>query len=217
MQNKTLPLIGALLAALAAIGIAALVAWHQLSGGATGVTRGDGEAVVAPGVSIGGSFSLINSEGEMVTDQDFRGTYTLIYFGYTFCPDVCPTELSSMAAALDILSQTDPGAEQQVTPVFVTIDPVRDTQEVVGSYAAAFYPRMVGLTGSEAQVDEAARKFRVFYSKGEDEGDGFYLMNHSSFTYLIGPDGSFLTMINGGTSPDSIANVLRRYIGGATS
>lgn len=212
MQRKTLPLIGAMLAALAAIGLAALVVWNQLSGGSDDVARGDGEAVVAPGLSVGGEFELVNQDGETVTEDTYAGQFMLVYFGYSSCPDVCPTELSGMATAIDILAERDPAAAEKVTPVFITIDPARDTVDVLKDYAPAFHPRMVGLTGSAEDIEAIARKYRVYYAKGQQIDEEFYLMNHSGYVYLMGPDGAFVTMFHGGTDPDSIAKALQRYV-----
>lgn len=211
MQRKTIPLIGAMLAALAAIALAALVVWHQMSGSG-GTARSNGEAVVAPGIEMGGAFTLTDQTGAQVTDEAYRGQFMLMYFGYTSCPDICPTELSSMAAALDILEEGNAAASEKITPVFVTIDPERDTVELIAEYAAAFHPRMVGLTGPLTDIDAMARKYRVFYSKGTMDEDGFYLMNHSGYVYLMGPDGSFVTMFQGGTNPADIAEALNRYV-----
>ncbi len=215
MQRKTIPLIGAMLAALAAIGLAALVVWNQLSGSSDGVARGDGEALVAPGLEVGGAFELTNHKGETVTQDTFQGQFLLVYFGYSSCPDVCPTELSSMAAAIDILAERDAAAAEKVTPVLITIDPARDTVDVLKDYAPAFHPRLVGLTGSDEAIEAVARKFRVYYGRGQQIDDEFYLMNHSGYVYLMGPGGGFVTMFNGGTAPESIANALQRYVAAA--
>ncbi|MDW3205697.1 MAG: SCO family protein [Alphaproteobacteria bacterium] len=217
MQRKTIPLIGAMLAALAAIGLAALVVWNQLSGSSDRAARGDGEAVVAPGLEVGGDFELVNHKGETVTQNTFEGGFMLVYFGYSSCPDVCPTELSSMAAAIDILAERDAEAAQQITPVLITIDPARDTVEVLKDYAPAFHPRLVGLTGSDEEIDKIARKYRVYYARGQQIDDEFYLMNHSGYVYLMGPDGDFITMFHGGTDPESIANALQRYVAAAAT
>jgi protein SCO1/2 len=221
MQRRTLPLIGAMLAALAAIGLAAVIVWTQIAAN-TGdrAARNPAEVVVAPGLQVGGDFALVNQAGETVTESDFRGRYMLVYFGYASCPDVCPTELASMAAAVDILAESAPDAAAQVTPVFVTVDPARDTQAVLEDYVAAFHPRMVGLTGSEAAISDIARDYRVYYAKGERVDDAFYLVNHSSYIYLMGPDGDFITMFRGGSAPQALADAMRRYItggAGATS
>ncbi|MDF1748716.1 MAG: SCO family protein [Alphaproteobacteria bacterium] len=215
MNRKALPIIGVMLAALAAIGLAALVAWNQLAGTGheQGVSR-SGEALVAPGITVGGSFELINQDGEKVTQDSFPGQYMLIYFGYSSCPDVCPTELSSIAAAMDLVAEKKPAIAAQVTPVFITIDPARDTPAMMKDYVAAFHPRLVGLTGSEGAIADIARKFRVFYSKGTEIEGGFYLMNHSGYVYFMAPDGSFVTMFHGGSAPETMAEAITRYVSG---
>lgn len=218
MNRKALPIIGVMLAALAAIGLAALVAWNQLAGTGheQGVSR-SGEALVAPGITVGGSYDLINQNGQKVTQDSFPGQYQLIYFGYTSCPDVCPTELSTIAASLDMVAEEKPDVAKQVTPIFITIDPARDTTELMQDYVTAFHPRLVGLTGSDAAIADIARKFRVFYSKGTEIEGGFYLMNHSGYVYLMGPDGSFVTMFHGGTAPETMAEAITRYVSGTAS
>lgn len=141
---------------------------------------------------IGGPFSLIDGDGRPVTDRDYRGQYVLLYFGYTFCPDICPTTLNEVAVAM-----RDLGANAgRVRPLFITVDPERDRPQAVKEYAAAFYPRMVGLTGTVAQVARVAREYRVSYAAhrtGPDAGD--YTVDHSSLLYLVGPDGRFLAPI----------------------
>ncbi|WP_413204548.1 SCO family protein [Rhodospirillum sp. A1_3_36] len=169
---------------------------------------GEGEA------AIGGPFELVNGQGEAVTDKDFAGKDMLIYFGYTYCPDVCPTNLSLIGAALDKLT---PEQREHITPIFITIDPERDTPDVVGNYATAFYPTMVGLTGTPEQVAAAARAYKVYYKKVEEKGDAPYLMDHSSITYLMGPDGKFLTHFSHGTTPEKMAEILGKYLSGSIS
>jgi protein SCO1/2 len=136
----------------------------------------------------------------------------LIYFGYTYCPDVCPTELGVMTQALD---QLGPKAEQ-VRPVFITIDPDRDTVAHMKDYVALFHPRMVGLTGTPEQVRDAARAYRVYYAKApqKDGKPDEYLMDHSSFIYLMGPDGKFVGVYPGGTGADKIVQDLSGRIAG---
>jgi protein SCO1/2 len=169
---------------------------------------GEGEA------AIGGPFELVNGQGETVTEKDFAGKEMLIYFGYTYCPDVCPTSLSLIAAALDMLT---PEQREKITPIFISIDPERDTPDVVGTYAKAFYPTMVGLTGTPEQVTAAARAYKVYFKKVEEKGDAPYLMDHSSIVYLMGPDGKFLTHFSHGTTPDKMAEILGKYLSGSTS
>lgn len=133
---------------------------------------------------IGGPFSLVDHEGRPVTQDTFKGRFMLVYFGYTFCPDICPTALTEMGGALDILGED--GAT--VTPVFITIDPERDRPEPLKEYLAFFHPRLVGLTGTPEQVAAAAKAYKVVFAKAaEDE----YLMDHTSKIYLMGPDGAY--------------------------
>jgi protein SCO1/2 len=156
--------------------------------------------------SIGGPFELVNQDGETVTQDDFKGKYMLAYFGYTFCPDVCPTELQVMGTAMDMM----PGdVAKEITPVFFTVDPERDTVEAIAEYVPYFHDRMVGLTGTVEQTTAAAKAYRVYYAKaipeGEPEDTDTYLMDHSSFVYLMDRDGQFVRHFNYGTSPEDMA------------
>ena len=142
-----------------------------------------------------------------MSEQDFAGKPMLIYFGYTFCPDVCPTELSAMSQALDLLG--DDAAEIQ--PVFITIDPARDTTEQMAEYVAHFYPTMVGLTGSVEQVAGAAKAYRVYYARGPGEDDA-YLMDHSSFIYVMDAGGKYRAHFGPNTAPEEMARRLRELL-----
>lgn len=157
---------------------------------------------LAQGVTLGGPFSLVDHTGRSVTERDFAGRLLLVYFGFTYCPDVCPTELGTIAAAIDAMG----AAGERVTPVFVTIDPERDTPAAMADYVARFHPRMVGLTGSAEQVAQAARAFRVYYAKVRPRDAGDYLMDHSSFIYLVGPDGRVRALFRPETAPEAIAS-----------
>lgn len=157
---------------------------------------------------IGGSFTLVDGTGATRTDEDFRGRLMLVYFGFTYCPDVCPTELQAMGQAVDLL-----GAKaESVQPIFVTIDPERDTPQMVGQYVESFHPRMIGLTGTPEQVAAAAKAYRVYYRKAEVEGASDYLMDHSSIVYLMGRDGKFLTHFSHGTSPQDMAKGISKHL-----
>ena len=145
-----------------------------------GPAGGSGEALV------GGPFRLTNHLGQTVTDADFRGKYMLVFFGFTFCPDICPTELQVMTHALETMGTS--GA--RITPVFVTIDPERDTPDVMKAYVENFGPKLVGLTGTPEQIASVAKAYRVYYKKSGESAD--YLMDHSSIIYLMGPDGRFV-------------------------
>lgn len=153
------------------------------------------------GMALGGAFSLVDQAGRPVTEADFAGRWLLVYFGYTYCPDVCPTELGIVAAALDTMGP----AGEAVTPVLVTIDPERDTPAQLADYVSRFHPRMIGLTGSPEQVAQAARAYRVYYAKTRPAGAGDYLMDHSGFVYLVGPDGRVRSLFRPETSPEAMA------------
>jgi protein SCO1/2 len=158
---------------------------------------------------IGGPFELVGKDGKTVTDKDFRGRYMLVFFGFTHCPDICPAELQVMSAALDDLGDK----ADQVVPVFITVDPERDTPELVTAYVENFGPNFVGLTGSLEAVDKAAKAYRVTYQKFQEEGAGDnYSVDHSALVYLMGPDGKFVTHFPYGTSPEKMADTLRRYL-----
>jgi len=142
-------------------------------------------AVIAGGkAAIGGPFTLVNSKGETVTDKDIITGPTLIYFGYTFCPDVCPFDTARNAEAIDILDTKG----INVKPVFISIDPARDDPETVGDFVENIHPRMIGLTGTPAQVKAASKAYKTYYRKNGDDPED-YLVDHSTFSYLVGPDG----------------------------
>jgi protein SCO1/2 len=141
---------------------------------------------------VGGAFTLQNGDGRQVSSRDFRGKYMLIYFGYSFCPDVCPTTLTEMSDALDRLG---PKADK-LQPIFITVDPKRDTPSVVKQYASAFGPRLIGLTGSPEQIAQVAKEYRVYYAEHRTgPGANDYTLDHSSIIYLMGPDGKFVAPI----------------------
>lgn len=157
---------------------------------------------------VGGPFSLTNQDGRKVTEKDFLGKYMLVFFGYTFCPDVCPTELQVMTAALD---QLGPAADK-IQPIFVSIDPERDTPEVLKSYVANFGPRLIGLTGTPEEVAAAAKAYRVYYAKTATAGSSDYLMDHSSIIYLMGPDGRFVRHMAYTTDAAKLAQELKETL-----
>jgi cytochrome oxidase Cu insertion factor (SCO1/SenC/PrrC family) len=163
---------------------------------------GGGDGIVSGVPSIGGPFTLINAEGKPVTDRDFLGKYMLIYFGYTFCPDICPTTLAKMAAALDKL-----GAKaDRVQPLFITIDPRRDTPSLIGQYTAALSSRLIGLTGTAEQVASVEKEYRVYAAEHRTgNGPDDYTMDHSEIVYLMGPDGRFVAVIRADDDADAMA------------
>ncbi|SFT96566.1 SCO family protein [Sedimentitalea nanhaiensis] len=156
---------------------------------------------------IGGPFELVNSQGQTVTDKDVLTEPSLIYFGYTFCPDVCPLDVARNAVAIDILEERD----QMVTPVFISIDPARDTPEAVGDFAVNLHERMIGLTGSPEQVKAASQAYKTYYKAHEAE-DEFYLVDHSTFSYLVLPDYGFVEFFRRDVSPDEMADQIGCFL-----
>ncbi|MEX0759198.1 MAG: SCO family protein [Tistlia sp.] len=201
----------ALLVAVVALGYAAWRFYDVNDPGTGQSASGQGASGQA---AIGGPFTLVDQHGQTRTRDDFAGQYRLIYFGYTYCPDVCPVALWNMTQALDELEQSDPEVAAQVTPIFFTIDPERDTVEHLAGYAESFHPRLVALTGTPEQVAETAKAYRVFYRKVEDEGASDYLMDHSSFIFLMGPDGRYLTHGTHQDAPDALAAMISQAVAG---
>jgi protein SCO1/2 len=167
-----------------------------------------GGVQLAQGVSLGGPFTLVDHTGKTVSERDFAGRSLLVYFGFTYCPDVCPTELGTIAAALDAMGP----AGERVTPVFISVDPERDTPEAMADYVSRFHPRMVGLTGSAEQVAQAARAYRVYYAKVQPRDTTAYLMDHSSFIYFVGPDGRVRSLFRPESTPEAIANAVNAQL-----
>jgi len=158
---------------------------------------------------VGGPFAMVDQDGRRVTEKDFLGKYMLVFFGYTYCPDVCPTELQVMTAALD---QMGPEAAR-IQPVFVSIDPERDTPAVLKAYVGNFGPRLIGLTGTAEEVAAIAKSYRVYYAKAANSGSGTdYLMDHSSIIYLMGPDGRFVTHMAYTTDATKLAAELKETL-----
>ena len=176
-------------------------------------TPGGREAGPPPleGASIGGDFALIDKAGKTVRFHDFAGQYRIVYFGYTFCPDACPLDVQKMMQGYAKFAKAEPQVAGRVQPLFVSIDPARDTPAAVGEFAAAFSPRLIGLTGSEAQVAAAAKMFKTYYTKGEPTTDGGYLMDHSRIAYLMDPAGKPLALLPIDQSADAVAESLAKW------
>jgi cytochrome oxidase Cu insertion factor (SCO1/SenC/PrrC family) len=155
----------------------------------------------------GGPFTLIDQTGKTRRDTDFRGRLMIVYFGYTFCPDVCPADLMSISQALEALGQ----AAEGVRPVFITIDPERDTK-VLAEYLAAFHPSFVGLTGSAEDIRKVANSYKAFYVKVPGERSGEYSIDHTGAIYLMGRGGEYLGFLPPQTSPGRLTEVLRKYL-----
>ena len=164
------------------------------------------------GADIGGDFTLVGKDGNDVHWSDFDGKYRMVYFGYTFCPDICPTDVQRMARGLNLFAKKNPELAAQVQPIFISIDPERDTPEAVGQFAAAFSDRLIGLTGSPEQVKQAADTFRVFYSKGAESSAGGYLMDHSAVTYLFGKKGEPIATLPTDQGAEAVATELAKWV-----
>jgi len=174
--------------------------WHESE-----MVPGLGRSVVNGQATVGGPFHLTDQNGKPVSDADFHGRYMLIYFGYSFCPDVCPTTLSIIAQALDKM-----GADSaRIVPIFITVDPARDTPKVLADYMKAFGPRFVGLTGNDAEVKAVEKEYRVYAAKRPLE-NGNYGMDHSSVIYLMGPTGKMVSFYDEAISPDDLAKDLKK-------
>ncbi|MEE3625546.1 SCO family protein [Nitrospirillum sp. BR 11752] len=216
-------LIRLLVTLVPALAFAALVAWwlgappssrpasSASSTGAAPASGGGGQIV--PGVAVGGPFTLVDQSGKTVTEKSYTGFWRLMFFGYTFCPDICPTELQVMTQAMDQL-----GAEgDKVQPIFVSVDPGRDTPQQLSDYVAQFHPRLVGLTGTAAQVAAATRAWRVYAAKVAGDDPDNYLMDHSTYVYLMDPDNHLATIFARGTTAEDMVKGIREAMAKASA
>lgn len=172
----------------------------------------DASAPPLQGAAIGGPFSLVDQDGRRVTDQSFAGRYRLIYFGFANCPDVCPVDLQVLGAGLRQFERDDPQRAQRVQPIFVTVDPARDTPALLKRYVAAFHPRLTGLTGTQAEVDAAKRAFAIFAEAEERGAAGGYNVNHSRYILLMGPQGEPIAIVPHDQGPAGVAAELDRWV-----
>ena len=164
------------------------------------------------GASIGGAFELTGSDGNTVRWDDFAGRYRVVYFGFTYCPDVCPTDLQRLSKGLELFTEEEPAKGAEIAPIFISVDPERDTPERMGKYAAAFSDRLIGLTGTPEQIKQVAAEYGVAYGRGEDTPDGGYLVNHSTIAYLFGPEGEPIATLPTDRGPQAVAEELRRWV-----
>ena len=160
--------------------------------------------VMVSGIAdVGGPFTLTAHTGERISDEAFRGKFMLVSFGFTHCPDVCPAELQVMTAALDEMGPED----ERVQPLFITIDPERDTADHLAEYMAYFHPRFIGLTGTPEEIASVAKAYHVWYQKVDGDSPD-YVMDHTSIMYLMDPDGEFVQHFSFGTSADTLSEAL---------
>jgi protein SCO1/2 len=186
--------------------VAALVV-AVAAGIAASMFVGQGRSALSGRVPIGGDFALTDHTGARVGEASFRGRLMLVYFGYTWCPDVCPTELQVIGAALDLVGED----ASEVAALFITVDPERDTWQVLADYVPHFHERLIALTGTPRDIAAAARAYRVYYAKA-DAGDGAYLMDHTSLVYLMDRDGAYLRHFTGAATAEEIAAAVREAL-----
>ncbi|BDI60273.1 SCO family protein [Qipengyuania nanhaisediminis] len=164
------------------------------------------------GAAIGGDFTLTAADGSEVSWSDFDGQYRIIYFGYAYCPDACPTDVQRTMQGFSQYAEKHPDKAANIQPIFVSVDPERDTPEVIEQFTNAFSERLIGLTGSEDQIADAASKFGVFYVKLEPNESGAYLMDHSRIAFLFGPDGAPITMLPHDKGADAVTRELETWV-----
>jgi protein SCO1/2 len=164
------------------------------------------------GASIGGPFALIDQNGHRRSDRDFAGRYRIVYFGYTHCPDVCPADLLVMSKALDRFEKTDPARGAAIQPLFVTVDPERDTPPVLKAYLASFHPRLIGLTGTPAEIARVAKEYVATYSRGPAEPDGDYPVGHSRQMLLMGRSDEPVALLPADQGADAVVTELDRWV-----
>ncbi|MGB0747829.1 MAG: SCO family protein [Magnetospiraceae bacterium] len=182
------------------------VAWVQISH----FQRMNAQPTPASAADVGGSFTLTDHTGKRVTDVDYAGKYMLVYFGYTFCPDVCPTTLGTIADALDQMGDY----ADQITPIFISVDVKRDTPDVLAEYVDAFHPKLIGLTGSRAEIDAVVKAYKAYYSIEDETDPEDYAVDHTAMTYLMDPRGRFVTVFSHGTPSETLATQIITALGG---
>lgn len=193
-----------LIIGLAATGI--LLAGLLFSIGAR-QNRGD-ELIAVTSDSFGGPFTLVDQNGKTVTDKDYAGRYRLIYFGFTYCPAICPTELQKITAALTLLG--DKG--KKIQPLFITVDPERDTPEKMKGYVTLFHPSLIGLSGTRAQIDQVLKSYKIYAAKAQDPGMTEYTMDHSSLIYFMAPDGRLLRIFKIDDTAQAMADTIAQWL-----
>ena len=164
------------------------------------------------GAKIGGTFTLTNQDGGKTSEDQFKGQYRIIYFGYSYCPDVCPVDLANIMLGLKQAEKENPELVSKIQPIFISVDSQRDTPEVLKQYVSAFHPRLIGLTGSPQEIAEVAKKYLIIYDIRNDEGASEYLVDHSRQAYLFGPDGEPLALLPYDGTPQDVADEIARWV-----
>lgn len=191
-----------------AVLLAGMVGWMRFAQSQPAAPQGN-----LVGASIGGPFTLTNQDGKTVREADFAGRWRILYFGYAFCPDVCPTDLALVGRGLKAFEVANPALGAKVVPIFITIDPERDTPSALKPYVAAFHPRLVGLTGTPEQIAAVARAYGVYFKRMETGDPANYLMDHSAMVYLFGPDGRPIAFLpHEGLTAEAITQMLATHV-----
>lgn len=163
------------------------------------------------GAAIGGEFELVDTAGKTVRWSDFEGKYRIVYFGFAYCPDICPTDVQRMIQGLSMVEDRRPELAARIQPIFISVDTERDTPEIVGQFTSAFSDGLIGLTGSAEAIKQAADAFGVYYSRGAETPDGGYLIDHSNLTYLFGPSGEPLATLPTDLGPEAVAAEIEKW------
>jgi protein SCO1/2 len=171
-----------------------------------------GDAPPLEGARLGGPFTLTDQDGRQVTERQFEGQYRLVYFGFTYCPDVCPVDLQNIGQAMRRLEKDDPALAQRIQPIFISVDPERDKPAVLKQYVAAFHPRLIGLTGTPEQIADVSKKYGIFYSKQENPGSSDYMVNHSRMALLFGPKGEPIAIVPHDKGAEAVEAELKRWV-----
>lgn len=159
------------------------------------------------GAKMGGAFRLVDQDGKTITDRAFIGKYRLVYFGYSFCPDICPTDAAVLGRALRLFEKADKARADKVVPIFITVDPARDTPAVLKQFVANFHPRMIGLTGSVAAIDDVAQRYGIPFLRDKPNAQGAYLVDHARLMVLYGPQGEPIAIMPPNVGPDAAEKI----------
>jgi protein SCO1/2 len=199
------------LLSLAALTVGGLIAFAQIAAGKKPDTNKP-EVMKIAGADIGGPFNLTGADGKTVTEKNFEGQFKLIYFGFTYCPAICPTELQKITKVVKRMESEKPDLAARLQPLFITIDPERDTPPVVGEYVKLFHPRLIGLSGSPEQIEAVKKSYRIFAAKVQQDGMNEYTMDHSSFIYLMDPKNQLAGIYRTEDGPELIFDDVRKQM-----
>ncbi len=203
--------------AIVALIIGAGTAWYQVKFESARITQqglSSEKPLPVAGLEIGGPFSLTDHTGKNVTEKDYADQYQLIYFGFTYCPAICPTELQKMSRVMTALEKSKPVLAEQTQPLFITVDPERDTVPVMKDYVSLFHPKLIGLTGTQPQIDFVIKAYKIFARKVDDSEQNDYTVDHSSYIYLMGKDNQLLSIYRMDDDADYVYNDVVKHISG---